>query len=423
MGHSVFRAKAQRNSYLTSIGGMAGIIFVGMAGPAFSVEQCMAATVDWQRSLGDLDLRTAVFTADGRHLIVGAGVPQPGPHDESAQTPHDAAVLAIDWDTGATVWQAHVAGDGAREIEAMTITPGGDVVVLGQLGHTPVPIGGFQDEFAWAARLSSAGEVLWEKQFGTKGSLHGFFSGLAFEDESVLFAGWTEISSHEADDGYGWLVRVEPNGEYRWDIPIDNRILGIFPRDETSTIVLLGGEDGQIDFWDLDEGAKLFPWGGVSLGLDDIWIEDVWIDGIIDYDRVDNLLIRGMQFDDVSDKDLILRPDENGGIRWRQLSVGEWPWINGLAGTQGDLLILPNGVDLDPYEVAFTTASELLVLGAVTGEHKGALRTDLAHMAPRGVVAIPGGYDIALFGVDTRGADGGPWNGDGLLAKVAVSCE
>lgn len=416
MRHSVIGKKARCNSCLSSIGGIAGIMVAGMTSPVFSEEQCTTAAVHWQISLGDLDLRAATFTADGRQLVVGAGAPQPGPHNENAQTPHDAALLAIDWQTGEIDWETHVSGDGAREITAVTTTPGGDVVALGQLGFTPVPIGGFQDEFAWAARLNPAGDILWERPYGSAGKLHGFFDGLAFEDESVLFAGWTELSSHEHDDGYDWLVRVEPNGEYRWDVPLDWGVLGLLPRNQTSTIVLFGKGEGDIDFWDIDGGGKLFPWGGISTGLGDIWVKDIWTDGEIEHARTDNILIHAMLFDETDDKDIIFRMDEDGDIRWDRVSAEHWPAIGGVVGTPGDLLVLPIGVETGPFEQPVNMASELLVLDALTGENKGILRTDLAHMVPHGVVTAQREPVIALFGADIR-------TGEGLLARVAINCE
>lgn len=159
----------------------------------------------------------------------------------------------------------------------MATTPDGDTIAIGQVGITPTAIGGYEKEFGWIARLNSDGEVLWERTLGERGALHGFHSIVPLSDDSVLIAGWTGLSSHESDDGTGWLERVTANGQMDWEVKPASSVTGVLSDDEgTGAIVVLEDEMSTLEALKIDQQHNIVPVWEHAFDAGNIWTQTIF---------------------------------------------------------------------------------------------------------------------------------------------------
>lgn len=393
--------KSKRRRCLSALLAL-GVLIPGSS--ASATVRCSETELAWHWSEDALEPAAAALTPDSQLLIVGASRDQPGVHNENSGVPHDAVIRAVDWSSGDIVWSTAIDGEVAREVDAIATTPNGDTVVAGQVGITPTAIGGYEEEFGWIARLNSEGELLWERRLGENGMLHGLHSIVPFADDSVLVAGWTGVSSHESDDGTGWLARLTADGQMAWGAKPVAKVVGVLPADrETAVIVLIEDKSNTVEAHRANAQGSLVPVWEHILDTENIWMLPI-SRGI-----GENVNLSTLESSGPADGDTIsiLSMTEQGVVSWETSLELAWPWIVAPVGPNRELLVVPDkAVD----------ALALVILDANSGERITWLDPGLGVWTPRDVVGVKGGFDFALIGVD-------PEDDTGTVARVNLICD
>ncbi len=180
--------------------------------------------IEWQKSLGGSndDIAQAVKqTADGGYIMVGEAFSNDG--DVVGNNGNvDFWVVKLS-STGELEWQKPLGGTGLDVGEDILQTPDGGYIVAGLVsshntgdvsGHNA--LGGFD---FWIAKLSSSGELQWQKALGGSGSDSGR-SIAQTSDGNYVIAGTTTSSNGDVigNDGGAdyWIVKVNDLGEILW---------------------------------------------------------------------------------------------------------------------------------------------------------------------------------------------------------------
>ena len=127
----------------------------------------------------------------------------------------DVIVATFDSD-GQQLWLTQFGSSGADEGRSITFNASGDVFVVGQtMGSIEGQNQGDQDGFF--AKLNSAGELQWVKQFGTSSKDQA--SGIALDGNSNIYiGGWTygKIGDRIVGGGDAYLGYFDSEGEPIW---------------------------------------------------------------------------------------------------------------------------------------------------------------------------------------------------------------
>lgn len=198
-----------------------------------SLNDCWLVKVDaggnklWERNYGGLSsdlLYTIVPSGDGGFLLGGLSLSgASGNKTSAAFGGGDYWLVKVDAD-GNKLWDRSYGGTGADTL--LSIVPTGDGgFLLG--GYSGSGISGNKtnanfglDDF-WVLRIDSAGNKLWEQEYG--GSGYDILHAIVRTSDGFLLAGYSSSppSGNKTSDNYGaadfWLVKIDPNGNMLWD--------------------------------------------------------------------------------------------------------------------------------------------------------------------------------------------------------------
>lgn len=165
----------------------------------------LASPMSWDKTYGGAEADWAVaitLTPDGKILVVGQENPEKKPADE------DAWVIMLD-PFGNTVWEQTFGGDGWDFARAVSVTPAGDILVAGQTNSF-----GAGDNDVWVFALDKDGVLLWQKLFGGPAP-DGAFSIAALEDGGMAIAADTQSYGPTIGDEW-WILRLDATGDLLW---------------------------------------------------------------------------------------------------------------------------------------------------------------------------------------------------------------
>jgi PKD repeat protein len=162
--------------------------------------------VDWQKSYGPADCHgrpsSVRQTSDGGYII--AGEIECGGGGEEVEAGREAWVLKLD-SSGGIEWQKTYGGAGRETASSVQQTDDGGYVVAGRTSS-------FGDEYsdAWVMGLSSAGEIDWQKTYGSTDDTESASSVRQTEDGGYIVAGYTW--SFGAGNGDAWVLKLNSDG-------------------------------------------------------------------------------------------------------------------------------------------------------------------------------------------------------------------
>lgn len=179
-----------------------------------------SGTLLWQRALGGSGTEfpaSIIQTQDGGFVVSGSTSSNDGDPANASGT-GDSWVIKLNV-VGSIEWQ-HRYGPVGSTLFALIEAQNGDLVLAGEAPSSSTPIscslGGTN---AWIVRLTSTGELIWERCYGGSSS-EGFRGIVRASDNGFVLAGESGSSNGDltSNNGAGdaWIVKVDDVGEIIW---------------------------------------------------------------------------------------------------------------------------------------------------------------------------------------------------------------
>ena len=157
---------------------------------------------DWVRHFGQSSVsegRSIVALPDGNFVVAGYAI---RPRSSRA----DAWLIKIDGE-GKRLWERPCGGKGWDEFHYLALAQNGDLLAVGQTDSNSA---GKSD--AWLVRLNQAGEILWEKTYGSK-RWEEAQAVASTKDNGALLA--TTFNPKGENDDIR-IIKVDENGNELW---------------------------------------------------------------------------------------------------------------------------------------------------------------------------------------------------------------
>ncbi|MBK8338575.1 MAG: T9SS type A sorting domain-containing protein [Flavobacteriales bacterium] len=169
----------------------------------------------WQQTYGgtaDEIGNSMVRTPDQGYVVAGFTISVDG--DVSGQHgSRDLWAFKID-STGTIQWQQTLGDVSWDEAHEVCRTTDGGYVLAGSMVPYPVLYNN-----AWAVKLDSAGNVLWDHPFGGSGN-ENLWSVTATSDGGSIAIGFTESNDGDVTGNHGgqdvWVLKLDPVGALQW---------------------------------------------------------------------------------------------------------------------------------------------------------------------------------------------------------------
>jgi gliding motility-associated-like protein len=181
--------------------------------------------IEWHKCLGSNfseDAQCVQPTSDGGFIISGFsdGLDNGdvmGHHGNASAG--DLWVVKLD-KSGSIEWQKNLGGTDSEEKAFIIQTPDGGYMAAGSAASRGCEITGNHGEFDfWVVKLSSKGDMVWEKMYGGSGSdiATTITPGV---DGSYYVAGWTLSSDGDVTVNHGgmdyWVIKIDAAGNLLW---------------------------------------------------------------------------------------------------------------------------------------------------------------------------------------------------------------
>src|SRR5690554_2960666 len=249
--------------------------------------------LEWQRSFGGegTDMLVSVqVTKEGGFILAGNSTSPKGTHKKEANRgQEDIWVIKLQPD-GTEQWQKTIGGSGKDIVKRILQTPDGGYVIGGSSSSPELTetIPGIEKKSKhygnldyWVVKLSSSGEIEWEKTYG--GVYKDQLEAITLtRDEGYIIGGYSNspVSDIKEEDPRGaggdyWILKLDKNGEEQWQLLLGGEgddhlyeiiqakdggyLIGGSSSSPTDGIKTKGNGKG-IDFWIL----KLTHYGAVE---------------------------------------------------------------------------------------------------------------------------------------------------------------
>jgi len=180
-----------------------------------------APSIEWQKSLGgsgsDIG-RSIQQTTDGGYIVVGESNSTNG--DVTGNHGNiDFWVVKLT-STGVIDWQKSLGGTGSDQGFSVQQTTDGGYIVTGRSRSTNGDVtGNHGSDDYWVVKLSSTGNITWEKSLGGSGSDYGY-SIQQTTDGGYIVAGTSNSTNGDVTSNYGfydyWIVKLDSMGAIVW---------------------------------------------------------------------------------------------------------------------------------------------------------------------------------------------------------------
>lgn len=191
---------------------IAAAVALGLAQPAAACDEPL-----WVRQLGATDIAEASAVATGEQGSVYVAGSITGALDRDRTGNNDDAWIAKYSAAGALIWNSRI-GTAALDSAAGVASDRKGAVYMA--GSTQGALGGpFRGGFdAWVAKYSAAGELRWKRQLGTPG-LDIAWGTAVDGDSNVYVAGWTSGAlggPFQGGDSDAWVAKYSSAGALLW---------------------------------------------------------------------------------------------------------------------------------------------------------------------------------------------------------------
>jgi uncharacterized delta-60 repeat protein len=333
-------------------------------------------TLEWQKALGGTGTDYAFSiqsTPDGGFIVAGYTISTDGDVTGNHGS-GDAWVVKLS-STGSLQWQKALGGTGYDKAFSIQPTPDGGYIVAGHTSSTNGDVTGNHGGDAWVVKLSSTGNLQWQKCLGGIGYDEAQ-SIQPTSDGGYIVAGYTQSNDGDVTGNHGdydvWVVKLSNTGSLQWHKALggtgNDRAYSIQPTPDGGYIVAgytfsndgdVTGNHGGIDAWVVKlNSTGILQWqkalGGAS--VDKAWSIQPTSDG--------GYIVAGL----TASTDGDVTANHGNADAWivKLSSTGSMQWQKALGGTGYDeaqsIQPTPDG----GYIVAVYTTS---TNGDVTGNH------------------------------------------------------
>ena len=189
-----------------------------------------AGTLQWQKCFGGIYFDAAKSikpTTDGGYIVAG---------DIFASSPreYDYSVIKLN-SNGEIQWQKALGGAADDRANSVQQTPDGGYIVAGYSNSTDGNVTGNHGKYDyWIVKLSSSGDIQWEKTLG--GSSDDKANSVQLTaDGGYIVAGFTGSNNFDVTGNNGfddaWIVKLNSDGTIQWQ-----KALGANGQDYTRSI-------------------------------------------------------------------------------------------------------------------------------------------------------------------------------------------
>jgi hypothetical protein len=181
---------------------------------AWIVKISSTGAIQWQKALGgrrEEIARSVQVTPDGGYIVAGSTKSNDGDvsgnHGDA-----DAWVLKLS-STGNIEWQKTLGGSGEEIARSVQVTPDGGYIVTGSaMSNNGDVVGNHGGQDAWVVKLSNDGTIQWQKSFGGYGN--EFANSIQLSpDGGFIVAGQTNSINGDVSSNHGvtdcWVIKLK----------------------------------------------------------------------------------------------------------------------------------------------------------------------------------------------------------------------
>jgi uncharacterized repeat protein (TIGR01451 family) len=180
-------------------------------------------TLQWQKAYGgtDDDRAYSIQPVGNSGFIVAGFAASTDEDVRGNHSPHLADVWLLRLDaSGNILWKKCFGGSAADTAYAVIHTPDKGFLIAGSAASNNGNItGNFGETDAWAIKVDSSGNLLWQKNYGGSGH-DGFKSVVLNPDGTYTFTGYSGSAAVSGNSNAGgrdlWVVKTTLNGEVIW---------------------------------------------------------------------------------------------------------------------------------------------------------------------------------------------------------------
>ncbi len=188
---------------------------------AWIIKLSASGSLVWQKSIGgsnDDFANSIIITPDGGYLMAGSTASNNG--DVTGNHGNKDAWIVKLSASGGFLWQKAMGGGSDDYANNIQPTPDGGFIMAGFTGS----IGGdvssnHGNNDSWIVKLSSLGALVWQKSFGGTNDDYAFSIQPTLEG-GYIFAGFTFSTDGEITGNYGnidaWVVKLSSLGDLEW---------------------------------------------------------------------------------------------------------------------------------------------------------------------------------------------------------------
>lgn len=156
---------------------------------------------------------------------------------------------------GTLEWSQYYGGTFTDTAYAATETQTGDFLIVGSSDSEDVDISNNKGSYDfWVLKLSSSGNMLWEKSFGGS-EIDQARDIIATDDGNFLIVGDSRSQNSDLNNNYGasdiWVVKINPEGELLWEASFGGSnfdgVQAIYPADNNGFIIAGNSRSSDID--------------------------------------------------------------------------------------------------------------------------------------------------------------------------------
>lgn len=182
-------------------------------------------TIEWQKNFGYSNLtvgnngsdyaKSIKQTSDGGYIVVGDTIVL-----EDVGNTSDYWIVKLDH-LGNIVWHTRLGGSLVDEAWHVVEANDGGYVVAGFSSSNDLEVTGNQGGYDfWIVKLSSNGDLLWQKTLGGSGSDRAY-SIIQSDDGNYIVVGYTDSDDGDVSVAHGeldgWVVKLNNSGELLWE--------------------------------------------------------------------------------------------------------------------------------------------------------------------------------------------------------------
>jgi hypothetical protein len=215
--------------------------FFGKDTVRITVNPDLSLAIQWQKALGGArtDVAQSIQpTADGGYIVAGNTNSQDGDvtgYHSGAYGCYlpcvgpticgyfpDGLVIKLS-STGAIQWQKALGGTAAENLLSIQPTPDGGYIASGLTYSNDGDVSGYHggtEADAWVVKLSSSGNIQWQKVLGGSTGCDFANSILSTPDGGYIFVGHTDSHDGDVTSNAGerdvWFVKLSSSGDIQW---------------------------------------------------------------------------------------------------------------------------------------------------------------------------------------------------------------